>query len=430
MISGTRGHGRSSQRTMRCRSFGAVLALVMVVSCSSSGRSGEQISPLDGWVAMAPSPLAGRVNHLMAWTGAEVVVAGGLAHDDLCELRQPCVRRPPEFFDDAAAYSPSTNTWRLLSEAPEPFTAGTSAVVGDVIYVVPSELGSGRPNDRIWAYGIGADQWDEIPGPDAGGNLVTVGNTLVAVAFNDELGTLPLELFDATVGGWSTLPPDPIGPSVARTAVWSGDALILFSIPLPADRVFDAGDPLLAVASFDPTTWTWARVAGPPAGITATSDGWTIDGSVAFQASVLCDAEGEPCLASAVTLDLRTEQWSQFPAAPATMHLRRPGRASVIGRTVASYGTPDAPAVDLAGRRWIDMPRLPAKSVERPGSVAAGLDVVVFGGLRPVGGLHLDGASPMDGVDEGWLLQVAAIPVPVVDTVDVAAQARRFAPRN
>jgi hypothetical protein len=404
-----------------------VAALVMLVSCSSSGGSDDRVSPLSEWVAMAPSPLAGRANHLMAWTGTEVVVAGGLGHDDFCRVEQPCVRRPREFFDDPAAYSPSTDTWRQLSAAPEPFTAGTSAVVGDVIYVLPSELGSGAPNDQIWAYGIGEDSWDVIPGPDAGDQLVTVGNALVAVPFNDEFGTLPLELFDATVGGWSTLPPDPIGPSAARTAVWNGDALILFSIPLPADRVFDEGDPHLAVARFEPTTWTWSRVAGPPAWIMANAAGWTVDGPMAVQASVSCAAEDEPCLASAVTLDLRTEQWSRFPAAPATMHLRRQGRASVIGRAVASYLIPDAPAVDLAQGRWIDIPRLPSKPIERPGIVAAGLDTVVFGGLRPVGGLHLDGASPMDGVAEGWLLQSGATPVPIVDSVDVAAQARRFA---
>jgi hypothetical protein len=365
----------------------------------------------------------------MAWSGTEVVVAGGLAHDDTCPVRQPCVRRPPKYFDDAAAYSPSTDTWRVLTAAPEPFIAGSSAVVGDVIYVRPDALGSAQPNTtgQVFAFDIGQDSWEVIPGPDVDGRLVTAGNALVAVPFNDELGTLPLQLYDDMSGAWTNLPSDPIGPSASRTAAWSGDALYLFSIPLPADRVFDPGDPTLAVSRFDPTTWTWARLAGPPPGITAYPDGWTVDGSMAAQASVSCAAEREPCVASAVTLDLRTEQWSEFPAAPTDLNLRRPGRGSVIGAAVASFWIPDAPAVDLAQGRWIEIPRLPLKDVERPGSVAAGLDIAVFGGLRPVGGVHLDGAAPYDGVDEGWVHRFDRIPVTEVDGVDMADQARKFA---
>ncbi|MGH9001675.1 MAG: Kelch repeat-containing protein, partial [Acidimicrobiia bacterium] len=65
---------------------------------------------VEGWAAVANSPLSGRSHHSMVWTGDEMIVWGGfgVASDN----------RDGELFADGAAYDPETDDWRRLPASP------------------------------------------------------------------------------------------------------------------------------------------------------------------------------------------------------------------------------------------------------------------------------------------------------------------------
>ncbi|MGH9226946.1 MAG: hypothetical protein ACRD2W_24900, partial [Acidimicrobiales bacterium] len=70
---------------------------------------------------MAASPLAGRSNAAMAWTGKEMVVWGGVA----CK-QVPCSGDAAVPLGDGAAYDPAADRWRPLATSPLAARSGTA----------------------------------------------------------------------------------------------------------------------------------------------------------------------------------------------------------------------------------------------------------------------------------------------------------------
>src|SRR5688572_24755164 len=94
--------------------IGAVVAVLLVAGgCSVAGDDpplrAASVEP--GWDALGEPPLSPRTSSVVTWTGAELVVFGGTGVGD---GRQ---HRP---LDDAAAYSPTTRSWRALPPSPLP----------------------------------------------------------------------------------------------------------------------------------------------------------------------------------------------------------------------------------------------------------------------------------------------------------------------
>ena len=92
-----------------------------------------------------------------AWTGKELVVAGG----GCCPERSPHTT-----FRDAAAYNPATRTWRKLPPMPAPRTDGKAVWDGkEVLFIGASRpVGSGFSlSGRGLAYNPATNRWRWLP---------------------------------------------------------------------------------------------------------------------------------------------------------------------------------------------------------------------------------------------------------------------------
>lgn len=107
--------------------------------------------------ALPPSPLDRRQDHSLVWSGEEVLVWGG--HDS----------NQHEPFPDGAAYSPKTDSWRLLPENDlEPRTRHSTVMVGEQMLVwggfTPTH--SGAPDGHLARdgalYNPVSDSWEPI----------------------------------------------------------------------------------------------------------------------------------------------------------------------------------------------------------------------------------------------------------------------------
>lgn len=112
----------------------------------------------DTWRQLPASPLPGaRDDELAAWDGTELIVGGGTSYGKEGALE-----------DDAAAYNPTTNTWRLLPDAPEGFTGSQrypDVWTGRYIVTVDDSDTHGRPlildpATGTWQFGPPASQPD------------------------------------------------------------------------------------------------------------------------------------------------------------------------------------------------------------------------------------------------------------------------------
>jgi hypothetical protein len=116
------------------------------------------------WRTFPDAPLAARGQALVAWTGSEILVAGG---HDYARASNVGDRR------DAAALDPATGTWRLLPEAPAAFEGidryDDVTVDGQVIAFLTADR-EGRvlvfdPATEAWRWATAPDR-PELQAPD------------------------------------------------------------------------------------------------------------------------------------------------------------------------------------------------------------------------------------------------------------------------
>ena len=100
------------------------------------------------WESMPRAPIPGRFGHAAAWTGAEMMVVGGI--DAQGRARS-----------DGAAYDPVARTWRRLASAPAPVGRGGVAWSGHRLYA------AGRRGNAVVVAELvkGSRQWRRLPTP-------------------------------------------------------------------------------------------------------------------------------------------------------------------------------------------------------------------------------------------------------------------------
>jgi len=155
---------------------------------------GAAYDPVSGqWRTVAPGPLEGRRNHAAAWTGSEMLVAGGDGRTD------------------GAAYDPVADSWRRLPPAPFPIGGSETledegrAVTDSALYIWDVA------GDQVARYDFAAGRWDESPGPDFDnatiGALRVVGEDLVALGVTRYTGSpLQVAVADTSRATWRALP--------------------------------------------------------------------------------------------------------------------------------------------------------------------------------------------------------------------------------
>jgi hypothetical protein len=99
----------------------------------------------DRWEPLAAGPLTARSRFMWAWTGRELIIAGG--QDDTGNRA------------DAAAYDPVVGRWRSVAELPEAWALASSVWTGDEVIVVG---GCCVESTNVMSYDPVADEWSAL----------------------------------------------------------------------------------------------------------------------------------------------------------------------------------------------------------------------------------------------------------------------------
>jgi hypothetical protein len=255
----------------------AAAALVVLAGVASAvwvlQRNGEDARPpvvstapqpptatATGWQTLTPPPIAPREGAALVWTDDELVVWGG-----------PREQSQDDGYADGAAYDAATGTWRPMS--PSPLRGGSAVGVwtGEevLLWSVRDQL------DDRWAgaaWSPSTDTWRLLARPpqiEVDGRIqpVWTGQLMIDVASG--------AVYDPATDRWGDLPERPVDGPV-QASVWTGTE-VLTLIANRSDGSYPAGE---AVAlAFDPTPGTWQAL--PPTGVGATAADLAWDGEQA-----------------------------------------------------------------------------------------------------------------------------------------------------
>ena len=190
--------------------------------CGDASRSGVAYDPATNrWSALPASPLAPSQSPSGVWTGRELVIAiSGLDPDGKAYAAR---------YARAAAYNPTTRTWRRLP-APPTQRAGAVAVWDGsrALFLGGAAAAGGRTVARTGlAYDPARNRWSTLPRMPvlgygfaalrAGGRVVAWGGT----------GRRAAEYVPAA-GRWFSLPAAPIRARADPLLAWTGGAVLVW----------------------------------------------------------------------------------------------------------------------------------------------------------------------------------------------------------
>jgi len=236
----------------------------MIVCCGrqvGAGVAAAAYDPLaDMWRVISSPPISPTFGQAV-WTGAEMVVFGGVGPGGFGNLR------------GAAAYNPTTG-WRTLSDLPYGIERNAEAVLGNgVIYTWPSWLRTGDDAQPL-AYHIATDSWEVLTVPPElklplSPSLTWTGYELIAWGLTPDLGqAFGVGLaFEPATGTWRALPPPPLPPTSpsdgsesSQSSAWTGTEMIVWTGWIGTE--WDA--PTTSVMAYDPAADSWSLVAPGP----------------------------------------------------------------------------------------------------------------------------------------------------------------------
>ena len=191
--------------------------------CGRQVSKGAAYNPANGKWREFPSPLSPRVGAIGAWTGRELVVAGGLSQPNGVTVK--AVR-------DAAAYNPVTRAWRKLAPMPLGRSGATAVWDGKEILFLGGKTGN-RLATRGMAYNPATNRWRWLPKmayPRSGFAAVWTGRHVLVWGGLTAAGTPPPhgEAFDPATSRWTALPPAPLHGRIVSAAVWTGRQMIVW----------------------------------------------------------------------------------------------------------------------------------------------------------------------------------------------------------
>lgn len=196
--------------------------------CDSSTRDGIAYNPATNtWRKLPTAPLRARADAAGAWTGRELVVAGG--------RRLPS---KPSTYRDAAAYNPATGNWRKLPQMPTVLPAAGSALWDgkEVLFLSGTSA-------RGLAYRPATNSWRLLPAmplPRSGFAAVWTGH--YALVWGGLSGRFPTwqppaygEAYNPATNKWIALPGAPVHGRAYPTSVWTGHQMIVWGGSIPRE---------------------------------------------------------------------------------------------------------------------------------------------------------------------------------------------------
>jgi hypothetical protein len=291
-------------------------------SFSNAGAAYDPAS--NTWQTLADSPLSPRAFSSAVWTGTELVIFGGETF--LADMLGP------KLTSTAAAYDPSTNTWRMLPQAPlSPREMALAVWTGSTVLVLGGVNAAWNPLSDGAAFDPTTDTWRHVaqPVPPKGHQLswqVAVKAGDEVLAFSDWFKTRALgggrfaypggsDLFayGLSTRRWTLEPARPNSVPVPDEALWTGRVLVVRGLLQSYGR--SPFPPAAQVTGlYDPSTNAWAPVgADPLAKAEDVYSAWTGDALFSFSPA----SDNGPTPPGATSLyDAATGRWSRLKTAP------------------------------------------------------------------------------------------------------------------
>ena len=200
--------------------------------CGDAWSNGTAYNPKTNSYRNLPrSPLAASQGPLGAWTGRELVLfVSGWG---------PLDKPYPARLARAAAYNPTTNTWRRIAPLPGSDVRygfrGTAVWNGREVLVV----GTGAKARSAFAYNPRTNHWRRLaplPAPRPGATAVWTGKQLFVWGGSNARGTAPLTdgvAYDPRTDRWSTIPRAPLRPRGGPAVQWTGRQLVVWGGGIP-----------------------------------------------------------------------------------------------------------------------------------------------------------------------------------------------------
>lgn len=212
----------------------------------------------DRWRTLASAPLSRRSLAVGAWTGAEMIVAGGFAEDGHVRA-------------GTAAYDPTADRWRALPDLP------VTAPVRSLVWTGRQAIAvSGAPragaDGAVLGYRAGADAWQELPDApgvgDGRGLAVVTGDGRVFAWHGGDRQPARLLILDPR-RRWRPAAAAPVGAGQRPAIAWTGQQVVVWGGASRAGRA-DGG------AVYDPQADRWFLLpSGPLRPRTLASAVWT-----------------------------------------------------------------------------------------------------------------------------------------------------------
>jgi N-acetylneuraminic acid mutarotase len=192
--------------------------------CAGITNGGDAYTPATNtWQPLPVAPLAPRHGAMGAWTGKELVVAGGANNPEGRKM-----------FRDAAAYSPATRTWRKLPLMPAGTAAGGTAVWDgkEVLFLGVGNAFNSSSGSGV-AYNPSTNRWRRLPAmPFARTGFATVwdGRQVLVWGGLTAAGLPPPhgEAYTPATNRWTALPASPLRGRADLVAVWTGRQMIVW----------------------------------------------------------------------------------------------------------------------------------------------------------------------------------------------------------
>ena len=198
--------------------------------CGGVTARGAAYTPAtNSWQLLPASPLAARTGVTGAWTGREIIIAGG--------WRPGGPGTPARTFSDAAAYNPATGTWRTLAPMPGPRAAATTVYDGhEVLFIGGSRTGAEASTGTGVAWNPVTGRWRQLP-PIRYSRSGTVAawtgrDVLIWGGLTGPYGGQAIpphgEFYRPSADHWNALPMAPLHGRSDPVAVWTGTAMIVW----------------------------------------------------------------------------------------------------------------------------------------------------------------------------------------------------------
>jgi Galactose oxidase, central domain len=218
--------------------------------CDGNSRDGMAYNPAaNTWRMLPAAPLQSRADAEGAWTGRELIVAGGRV-----------VPSGPQTFRDAAAYNPATNRWRKLAQMPSTL----SSIPGPALWDGREVLFLSGTSARVLAYNPATNRWRLLPAmplPRSGFAAVWTGH--LVLVWGGLSGRYPTwqppaygEAYDPAANRWTALPASPLQGRAGPAAVWTGRQMIVWGGSIPRQTT--------STYYTDGAAYTPPAVASPP----------------------------------------------------------------------------------------------------------------------------------------------------------------------